>query len=447
MKNNSNLLVFGLLSASLPLGSWCQVTPPGNLKSRPNIILILADDVGIDRISCYGLETFKTPNIDAMAKAGTRFETCYSAPLCAPSRTQLITGRYGFRTGALTNETGVNPLPTDEVSFAKLIKSAGYATCQAGKWRHSSKTPTDWGFDEYITDPTAGGWFWEKSYIKNNVLVKTEEEIYFPDVEHEFAMDFVQRNREKPFFLYYSTHLGHSPYVRTPASLPDSKDYYADNIAYLDYIVGKIVKQIKNLNLEEQTLILFAGDNGTPRENLPTSGKKITGHKGTMLEGGTRVPLIAVWKGITPANKVCSDLIDFSDFFVTFAELSGAELPMGVTLDGHSFAPQIRGLPGSPRENIFVQLGSQWYVREQGWKLNESGELFDMKNAPYDEKLIPENQMNKEALAAKQRLQIAMNKLNPAGGKTAQTDYQKQMSQEKKSKNAVLEEKVNSYPN
>jgi arylsulfatase A len=430
---NSHFLFLGIIGA-YPLGSFCHCENPVNLKSRPNIILILADDVGIDRVGCYGLETFPTPNIDLLAKEGTRFETCYSAPLSGPARSLLITGRYGFRTGSLTNETGVKPSPKNEVSFASVLKKAGYATCQAGKWRHTSETPADWGFDEYITDPTAGGYFWEKSYSKNGVNVNTEKEIYYPDVVHEFSMDFIRRNHDKPFFLYYATHLGHNPYVRTPLSLPDTKDFYSDNIAYLDLMVGKIVAEVKRLKLEDNTLIIFAGDNGTPRENLPTSGRKLIGHKGTLVEGGARVPLIANWKGVTPANHVCNDLIDFSDFFVTFTEVAGGQLPAGIKLDGHSFAPQIMGQKGSPRDWVFVQLGSQWYVREPGWKLNESGELYDMKNAPFEEIRVPDDIRNPEAVAARQRLQSALIELNPAAGFRAQTDYQKQIDKEKKQK-------------
>ena len=141
--------------------------------------------------------------------------------------------------------------------------------------------------------------------------------------------------------------------------------------------------------------------------------------KGTMLEGGSRVPLIANWPGTTPAGKVLNDLVDFSDFFATFAELGGAKLPEGVTFDGRSFAPQLRGEKGTPRDWVYVQLGAKWYVRDQGFKLTQSGELFDMSDAPFVEKPVPADANDETAAAARTRLQAVLDKLSPATGKTA----------------------------
>ena len=157
---------------------------------------------------------------------------------------------------------------------------------------------------------------------------------------------------------------------------------------------------------------LFTGDNGTSGGHSETStvnGRSIHGHKLKLLEGGSRVPLICNWPGITPAGKVFNDLVDFSDFFTTFAELGGAKLPEGVKLDGHSFAAQIRGEKGQPRDWIYVQLGAKWYVRDQGFKLTESGELFDMSDAPFAEK--PANND-----VEKTKLHAILAQLNPAGG-------------------------------
>jgi len=393
---------------------------------RPNIIFILSDDVGMDLISCYGSDRFKgkTPNIDALAGAGVRFEICCSAPLCGPTRCELITGRYAFRTGGLTNGSwggaGKGATSREEVGIAKTLKQAGYATCSAGKWRQVGETPGDWGFDAWITDQTAGGWYWQKSYTQNGQLVELDQEAYCPDVYHEFAMDFVRRHREGPFFLYYPTHLVHGPILRTPDSAPDSKDLYADNVAYMDKQVGMVVAEIDRLNLRENTVILFSGDNGTARQSGTIGGRQINGAKGSMWEGGARVPLIASWKGTAPEGKVSQDLVDFSDFYATFAELAGAKLPAGVTIDGRSFAPVLRGQAGKPREWIFVQLGNRWYVRDKGWKLDQAGELFDMKEAPFEEKPVPADTQDADAVAARKRLQAVLDQFNPAGGKTVQ---------------------------
>jgi arylsulfatase A len=231
-------------------------------------------------------------------------------------------------------------------------------------------------------------------------------------------MDFVRRHRGGPFFVYYPTHLVHAPIVRTPDSAPDSKDFYADDVAYLDKSVGRVVAEIERLGLRENTVILFSGDNGTARQSGTIRGRQINGAKGSMWEGGTRVPLIASWKGTTPEGKVLQDMVDFSDFYATFAELAGAKLPQGVTIDGRSFAPQLRGRKGNLREWVYVQLGRNWYVKERAWKLNQSGELYDLKEAPFEEKLVPADSKDAQALAARQRLRAVLAQLNPAGGKT-----------------------------
>src|SRR6185369_7815422 len=133
-----------------------------------------------------------TPNIDALAKTGTKFERCYATPLCGPSRCVIMTGRYGFRSGGLTNQTAGNASYKDEPSLAKILKSAGYVTGMAGKWRQMSDSPGDWGFDEFITDPTASGYYWEKGYIKNRGSVSFDQEIYYPDHCSDFAVDFIR---------------------------------------------------------------------------------------------------------------------------------------------------------------------------------------------------------------------------------------------------------------
>ena len=143
----------------------------------------------------------------------------------------------------------------------------------------------------------------------------------------------------------------------------------------------------------------------------------MSGRKGQLLEGGSRVPLLASWKGTLPAGGVRSDLIDFSDLLPTFADLAGAQLPPGVKFDGQSFAPQLRGQPGKPRAWIFVQLGAGWYVRDDGWKLNERGELFSMKDAPFVEARVPADATDSQAVAARKRLQAVLDELNPGGKK------------------------------
>ncbi len=391
-------------------------------KDRPNIVFILSDDHGLDGVGCYGSDRHKdrTPNLDALAAGGIRFERCYSTPLCGPTRCQIMTGRYPFRTGGLTNGSAGQPKATDEVPLARILKEAGYATCHVGKWRQVGGTPADWGFQDYVTDPTAGGYFWEKTCTRNGETVDLKGR-YYPDFCHDHALEFVRKNKDKPFFLYYASHLVHGPILRTPDTKPGTTDpngLYNDNIAYLDKQVGEVVAELDKLGLREKTVIVFSGDNGTAGRSGTIGGRQINGQKATMLEGGSRVPLIANWKGTAPAGKVHADLIDFSDILPTFTDLAGAKPPESMKYDGLSFAPRLRGAGFTPREWIYVQLGRKWYARNDGWKLTESGDLFDMKDAPFVEAPVAADTKDDAAVAARKRLQAVLAELNPAGGRT-----------------------------
>ena len=391
---------------------------------KPNIIFILADDLGIDGVSCYGADKHKTPNIDKLAAVGTRFETCYAAPVCGPSRCLLMTGRYAFRTGGLGNQSwrpaGPGAKSADESPVATLLKQAGYATGMAGKWRQVGETPKDWGFDEYTTDPTASGWYWQTKHLKNGQEVTEAAGSYAPDVVHAFTLDFIRRNKEKPFFFYYSMHSVHGPIQKTPDTAKDgTPDLYEDNVRYMDKQVGSVVAELEKLGLREKTLVIFSGDNGTALTYPNTvRGRMINGKKGSLLEGGSRVPFIASWPGVTPAGKVCADMVSFADMHATFTDLAGAKLPDGVKFDSHSIAPQLLGEKGTPRPWAYVQLNAKWFVREPGWKMNELAELYDMSDAPFVEKLVTADADTEASKAARQRLTAVLAELNPSGGKT-----------------------------
>lgn len=384
---------------------------------RPNIIFVLADDIGISGFSCYG-GGFATPHLDKLAAGGTRFEFCYSAPLCAPTRALCMTGRYGFRTGVVNNNTGGKATPRGETLIAKVLRDAGYATAVAGKWRQLQylETPEEakaWGFDEFMVwyDKKGGERYWDPHYNHNGKPIENAKGKYGPDLLHEFVVDFVSRHKEKPFFVYYPIPLVHAPILRTPDSQGDAKKgLFGDNMAYLDKLMGKLVSELDRLGLREKTLIVFTGDNGKPGGG-PVNGKPIDGGKGSMREGGARVPLICSWKGTTPEGKVLPDLVDHSDFFATFAELAGAPLPEGVKLDGRSFAPRLRGQPGKPREWVYVQLGAERYVRDPRWKLYGDGTLCDMKEAPWKEIKVEAGAASDEAAEARGRLQAALDGL------------------------------------
>lgn len=403
----------------------------------PNIVFFLTDDLGIDGFGCYGSDRFKgkTPNVDALAASGLRFDYCYSMPTCNPSRCALMTGRYEFHTGNA-------PSFKDEASMARVLQQAGFATGMAGKWRQMRDSPSDWGYDEFLTDPSPSGYFWETKYTKDGAPFEAKPGTYGPDLCRDFAIDFFERHRDHPFFFYYPTHLVHNPILRTPQSADTSKDndtLYADNVAYLDKQVGEIVGAIDRLGLRERTIIVFASDNGTAKygiEHAFIRGRHIYGMKETMFEGGSRVPLIVNWKGTVAGGRSSDDLVDFTDMLPTFAELAGASLPASPVLDGRSFAPQIRGGRGSPRPWVYVQHNTahEWYVLEHGWKLTHSGDFFDMSDAPYAEKLVSPGDTNDAAIAARERLQVALDRLNPAAGKLAPVKASSEESRKAKKK-------------
>ncbi|MEY2429586.1 MAG: hypothetical protein QOJ40_2471 [Verrucomicrobiota bacterium] len=418
-----------ILSLALAGSGVTAVAAEKASPAKPNIILILSDDVGLGDVGCTGGH-FKTPEIDKLARGGTRFEYCYATPLCGPSRCQLLTGRYPFRTGLINNNSASAIQPGHEIMLPTIMKKAGYVTASAGKWGQMSFGPGEWGFDEYIVFPGSGRYWRDQTthYKVNGEQKDLPEGQYLPDIMHEFVVKFITQHKDKPFFLYYPMSHIHGPIVHTPDSKEgaDKDQLYADNIAYMDKLVGKLMAELDNLHLREKTLVLFTGDNGTARfgaEAAKVNGRSISGQKATMLEGGSREPLIANWPGVTPAAKVNHDLIDFSDFFATLADLGGASLPEGVKLDSHSFAQQIKGEKGKPRDWLYVELNGRSYVRDARFKLTNRGELFDLSEAPYKEIAISEDTKDEAAIGARKRLQSILDQLptapssGPAGKK------------------------------
>lgn len=384
---------------------------------RPNVILILADDVGLGNLGCTG-GPFTTPHIDALARGGTLFSHCFAMPQCSPSRCVALTGRYPFRTGLRGNHDREDVLPRNEVMIPGVLGRAGYVTASVGKWHVGPLGPADWGFEGHFLFPGSGlYWRGTKAQSKRYMIDGREIELadgqYLPDLMHEHLAEFLSRQRDEPFFVYYALAHVHGQLMRTPDSDAGADDdqIYADNVEYMDTLVGRLVAELDRRRLRDDTLILFTGDNGTSGDHArraTVDGRPLSGHKLKLLEGGSRVPLIANWPGVTPAGAVVEDLVDFSDFFPTLVDLAGAEPPADVTLDGRSFAPRLRGLPGTPRDWVFVQLGDSWYVRDRGFKLTSDGELLDMSNAPFGERRTTDE-------AARERLQAILDELDPGG--------------------------------
>lgn len=394
----------------------------------------MTDDLGYECLGCYGSTSYKTPFLDELAGTGMRFEHCYSQPLCTPSRVKIMTGQYNFR-----NYTEFGVLDPKQKTFGHLMKSSGYTTCVVGKWqlygsvnqredvRGTGSLPDQVGFDEHCLwqIDERGPRYKDPLIMQNGEYRDDLNDKYGPDVFCDYILDFMERHKNRPFFVYFPMVLVHSPFVPTPDSKDWIKDkhksnpkYFTDMVAYMNKIVGRIVGKLDELGLRENTLVLFTGDNGTSKGiKSKLADRVIQGGKGDTTDAGTRVPLIANWKGTTPAPKVCDDLVEFSDILPTLAEAAGCELPKNVIIDGQSFLPQLRGQKGNPRDWIFC-----WYRRDPGnklhrfardkqWKLYDNGELFDVQKDVLEGKPIKKGEGGPKAAAAREKLQAALDSM------------------------------------
>jgi len=370
---------------------------------KPNIVLIMADDVGYECFGCYGSRQYQTPNIDRLASRGMRFQHCYSQPLCTPSRVKIMTGLSNVR-----NYSAFSVLNRDQRTFGHMLSDAGYSTFVGGKWqllgaehygkqfRGKGSRPSEMGFERcclWQVDKL-GGRYWNPLLYINGENRQFEEGDYGPDIVTDHILQFMEEQRDGPFFVYYPMILVHSPFLPAPGSQSrqskDRQKNFEDMVHHMDLIVGRIVRKTEQLGIADDTLVLFTGDNGTHQSIRSTlNGQDIRGGKGQTTDAGTRVALVAYQPGTVPGGQVCNDLIDFSDFVPTFQELAG--LPVTNGLDGVSFAPQIRGEVGKPREWIYCYYHSRpertkpvRFVRDQRWKLYDDGRFYDVANDPLE---------------------------------------------------------------
>lgn len=455
---NLNLIKTAGIAAFGMLTGTGQIVAKENLSGnaggkRPNIIFILADDLGYAEIGCYGSDKYKTPNIDRLASQGMRFTHGYATPLCGPSRATLLTGRYAFRTGATNQDACSQVFTKAEKAIPYFLKPAGYVSTCIGKWGQLPDEPSDFSFDQYLRF-FGSGVYWTEPGKKQNYRVDGADLIlkqneYMPDLMHKQMVEFLTKNKNNPFFAYYSLSHVHGEITRTPDSKPTTRDFYDDNIRYMDKLVGKLRTELDRLKLTDNTILIFFSDNGTTGGHADAAtigGRRLSGQKGSMLEGGSLEPLIVYWPGVTPKGKVCDDLISSTDFIPTFAEIAGTTLPKDVILDGQSFNAQLHGEKGNPRTSLFVQLANNYWVRNSGWKLNQSGELFDMTRAPFEEILVTADAKNEAAIAARKTLQTELDRLNPKGGYIDKGDGTGRHANKAAKKGAVKGAKKNNDP-
>lgn len=367
--------------------------------AKTNIILIMADDIGYECYGSYGGTSYETPVLDKMAAEGMRFSHAYSNPICTPSRVKIMTGLSNIR-----NYSAFGIMRKDVVTFGHMMQDAGYRTAITGKWQlygaqgyteqfyAKGIMPDESGFDRYClwqVDAKKER-FWGPTVTIDGVVKDYPMDVYGPDVYCDFLLDRMEEYKDEPFFLYYPMVLVHSPFVPTPDSAnkknKDEQQNYADMVAYMDKLIGKIVAKTEELGIAENTLIMVTGDNGTHSKIKSNMGNKvIQGGKGKTTDAGTHVALIAYQPGTVPAGKVCDDLIEFSDFVPTIADATGAKKLRPT--DGRSFHPQLRGKKGNPKETIFIYYWPRpekgepkKFVRDHRWKLYGDGKLFDIEN-------------------------------------------------------------------
>lgn len=388
---------------------------------RPNIVLILADDFGVEGVNAYGGE-YHTPNIDALAREGVRFDNAHAMPLCTPSRTRIMTGRENHR-----NYQAFGHLAPGETTFGNVLKRAGYATGIVGKWQLSGNgfdgrtgiTLQDAGFDEsYLWQlqvrDAKGSRYWGPTRSVNGRTV-IREEGFGPDADLAAALDFIDRHKDGPFLLYLPLVLVHDPFVPTPASLDarSPKERFAAMVAYMDRQVGQITDRLKSLGLDRDTVVIFTGDNGTNRKiTTYRNGHPITGDKGAPTLNGTHVPLIIRAPGIAGPGTVAEGLFDLTDVLPTLAELAGTELPSGAS-DGFSQVDVMAGRKRSVRDSIFMHYAPRWTFEparlafDERWKLYGNGRFVALDPLRGTETEVPVTSLRgsaKKRHAALQRI-------------------------------------------
>jgi len=387
-----------------------------------------------------------------MATTGARFENAHVQPLCTPTRVQLMTGKYNFR-----NYIGFGLIAPDEITFGHIFSEAGYKTCISGKWQLHSYNPPDEmpemrskgqkiedaGFDEFCVwhphhTEDKGSRYKDPIIYENGKFLENTQGEYGEDIFADYIIDFMERNQDDPFFVYFPMALTHRPLEPTPDSpefdefIPPSNEtlggrtwaelegweddprYYKDMVEYHDKVIGRVNDKLAELGIAEDTLVIYVGDNGSPVEvcSVVHSHTEICGGKGLTVDRGTHVPLIASWPGTIPEGHVESDLIDSSDFLPTILDAAGITPPDEYLMDGRTFLPQLKGEKGNSRDWVYFHFepmsgrNSRFarYVRNHDYKLYDDGRLFDLSADAEEEFPFTASNDNDDRAAARKHL-------------------------------------------
>ncbi|WP_278470277.1 sulfatase-like hydrolase/transferase [Gimesia maris] len=392
---------------------------------RPNIVLIMADDLGYGDLSCYGSQNCETPHLDRLAANGIRFTDFHSSgAVCSPTRAGLLTGRYQQRAGidgvvyADPKKNRHHGLQKNEITLAQCLQDAGYQTGMFGKWHlgyQRQYNPTFRGFQQFVgyvsgnvdyfahLDGTGVFDWW------HNAELNREEQGYVTHLINDHAVEFIRQQQEKPFFVYIAHEAVHSPY-QGPHDQPmrkegggdiksakrkDIANAYREMNTEMDKGIGQIVDVLKEVMLTEKTLIFFLSDNGA---NKNGSNGKLRGFKGSLWEGGHRVPAIACWPGRIPEGTVCDETVISIDLMPTLLELANAKIPAGHKLDGVSLVSLLKDRKSLVPRQIFWEYNGKSAMRQGPWKLvmnqtpKEPIGLYDLTRDLSESKNLADNQ-------------------------------------------------------
>ncbi len=374
----------GTLGTGMALSSLPRLGAAGEQSQKPNVLLILVDDLGKEWIGCYGAEGIETPNIDALAKDGIQFRNAYSMPQCTPTRVTLLTGRYPWRTGWVNHwdvpRWGVGYFDwKHNLCVARTLRQAGYKTAAAGKWqindfRLEPQVMDKHGFDDwclwtgYETGvPASAERYWDP-YVNTPEGSRTLTGRFGADVFTNRLIDFMKTHRRDPMFLYFPMALTHGPLTHTPdhPNASGKMERFRAMVQYTDVCVGRLVNTLDTLGIRDRTIIIFTTDNGTDRSiEGKRNGMRVQGGKAKKTENGICAPFIVNCPGLVPQGLVSDELTDFTDLAPTFAELAGTKMPDEIEIDGVSIAPFLLGKTNETKRDWILAMGHGPAVRDE----------------------------------------------------------------------------------
>ncbi len=389
------------------LGVSCQKKN----ERPPNIILIMSDDQGWGDLSHKGNTNISTPNIDKLAETGVSFDRFYVCPVCSPTRAELLTGRYHVRGGVFATSSGGERLDLDEETMAEVFKRAGYATAAYGKWHNGMQPPyhpNSRGFDDYYGFCSGHWGNYFSPMLEHNGEIVTGEGFVIDDFT-QHGLDFIDKNKDKPFFLYLPFNTPHSPYqvpdrwwsrfeekeLQLLHRNPDKEKIQETRAALamcenIDWNVGRITQKVEALGIAENTIVIYLSDNGpnTWRWNAGMKGKK-----GSTDEGGVRSPLIMKWEGTFTAQKSISQIAGATDLLPTLKDLAGITTPPKNQLDGKSLKPLLlEDNPSWEDRTIINYWQNRTSIRKQQYRLDHLGNLYNMETDPGQNNNIAEEE-------------------------------------------------------